>query len=127
MPDKQPPPDWLLVVLAALMGVVAQLGASLALDMAKDRTKLYGFLLLSLVFSSTTTILTAQLTAWDDYVCAAIGTLVGAVPALWTLRAGVKAIGKKYDVDLSELTSAPPSAPPTAPPTPPTGGENDGQ
>lgn len=120
MPDKQPPPLWLLVLVSMVMGFVAQLGTSLAMEMARDRAKLYGFLLLSLVFSGATTVALVQLTGLDDYVCAAIGTLVGAVPPLWTLRAGVKMIGQKYGVEIDELGTAPPK-------TPPEGGQNDGR
>lgn len=99
------PPLYVLAFGAAGLGLVAQLGTSLAMDMAKDRAKLYGFLLLSLVFSASTTVLLAQLTSLDDYVCATIGTLAGAIPPLWTLRAAVKLIGQKYNVDLGELTN----------------------
>ncbi|WP_189070870.1 hypothetical protein [Deinococcus radiotolerans] len=99
------PPLWLLAAVSATLGLIAQLGTSLAMDMAKDKGKLYGFLLLSLVFSASTTVLLAQLTSLDDYVCATIGTLAGAIPPLWTLRAAVKLIGQKYNVDLGELTS----------------------
>lgn len=112
MPDKEPPPLWLLALVSAFVGLIAQLGTSLALDMAKDKAKLYGFLLLSLVFSASTTILLAQLTGLDDYVCATLGTLAGAVPPLWTLRAGVKVIGQRYGVEIGEMSSAPPAEPP---------------
>lgn len=99
------PPLWLLAAVSAALGLIAQLGTSLAMDMARDRTKLYGFLLLSLVFSASTTVLLAQLTNLDAYVCATIGTLAGAIPPLWTLRAAVKLIGQKYSVDIGELTN----------------------
>ncbi|GHG20522.1 hypothetical protein GCM10017784_09960 [Deinococcus indicus] len=112
MPEKHVPPLWLLALLSAVLGLVAQLGTSLAMDMAKDKGKLYGFLLLSLVFSASTTVLLVQLTALDDYVCATVGTLAGAIPPLWTLRAAVKLIGQKYGVELGELTNpAGPAAP----------------
>ena len=54
------PPLWLLAFGSAGLGLIAQLGTSLAMDMAKDRAKLYGFLLLSLVFSASATVLLAQ-------------------------------------------------------------------
>lgn len=108
MPEKTVPPLWLLVIVSAALGLIAQLGTSLAMDMAKDRAKLYGFLLLSLVFSASTTVLLAQLTSLDEYVCATVGTLAGAIPPLWTLRAAVKLIGQKYGVEIGELTSTSP-------------------
>ena len=119
-PPTPPPPPWLLIVAAMILGVIAQLGASLALDMAKDRKRLIGFLLLSMVFSGMGFILLAQLSNWDDFTCFALSVLLGGVPALWTLRAGVKAIGQRYGVEVQEITTAPPPVPVTAP-TPPTG------
>lgn len=114
MPEKSvPPPLWLLVIVSSVMGLIAQLGTSLAMDMARDKVKLYGFLLLSLVFSGATTTLLVQLTGIDDLACTAIGTLAGAAPALWTLRAGVQLIAKKYELDIHDISSAP-IAPPTA-------------
>ncbi|MFC5846751.1 hypothetical protein [Deinococcus petrolearius] len=120
-PPTPPPPPWLLILAAMLLGVIAQLGASLALDMAKDRAKLLGFLLLSMVFSGMGFILLAQLSDWDDFTCFALSVLLGGVPALWTLRAGVKAIGQRYGVEVQDITTAPPPAAPPPPPTPGTG------
>lgn len=120
-PPTPPPPPWLLIAAAMLLGVIAQLGASLALDMAKDRKKLIGFLLLSMVFSGMGFILLVQLSDWDTYTCFALSVLLGGVPALWTLRAGVKAIGQRYGVEVQEITAATPPAPPSPPP-PGTGG-----
>ncbi|WP_291428526.1 hypothetical protein [Deinococcus sp.] len=107
--EKHGPPLWLLATLAAVLGLVAQLGTSLAMDMARDKGKLYGFLLLSLVFSASSTILLVQLTSLDDYVCATFGTLAGAIPPLWTLRAAVKLLGQKYGVEIAELAPATPT------------------
>lgn len=117
MPEKSvPPPLWLLVIVSSVMGLIAQLGTSLAMDMARDKVKLYGFLLLSLVFSGATTTLLVQLTAIDDLACTAIGTLAGAAPALWTLRAGVQLIAKKYELNIQDISSSAPAQPPTAAP-----------
>lgn len=119
MPQKHTPPLEVLVMVSAILGLVAQLGTSLAMDMARDKLKLYGFLLLSLVFSASTTVVLVQLTSLDEYVCATVGALMGALPPLWTLRAAVKLIGQKYGVELGELSAATPTAPGTAIPTAP--------
>ena len=42
-------------------------------------------------------------------MCASVGTLAGALPPLWTLRAAVKLVGQKYGVELGELTSTSPN------------------
>lgn len=112
MADKNVPPLEVLVAVSAGLGLVAQLGTSLAMDMARDTRKLVGFLLLTLVFSASTCVVLVQLTDLDEYVCTAIATLVGAVPPLWTLRAGVKAIGQRYGVEIGELSPSPPTTPP---------------
>ncbi|MFC4426197.1 hypothetical protein [Deinococcus navajonensis] len=106
MPEKQlsafstVPPFLLLVLAAALFGVVAQVGVTLALGIARSRNQFIGFVLLSLVFSGGSTVLLAEVAHLKPTVAATIGAMLGAVPSLITLRVGLKAIASKYGLEL---------------------------
>ena len=111
MPEKSfIPPPLLLVLGAAVLGLIAQLGVHLALGIVRSRSRLAGFLLLSALVSGSVTLLALQLTAWDDYVCACLGALAGTAPPLLVLRAGILAATKRAGLDPAELLGA---APPT--------------
>ncbi len=111
MPERQVvstvPPLLLLMVAAGLFGVVAQIGVTLALGIARSRRQFLGFILLSLVFSGGSTVLLAESANMKPTVAATIGAMLGAVPSLITLRVGLKAVAGKYglqvDGEMKEL------------------------
>lgn len=115
MPEKHlpsVPPFVVLVVAAALFGVVAQVGVTLALGIARSRAQFLGFVLLSLVFSGGTTVLLSKLAHMEPTVAATLGAFVGAIPSLITLRVGLRAVASKYGVqmepgDTKELEAKP--------------------
>lgn len=109
------PSFWILVVVSMVLGLIAQLGTSLAMEMTDNKNRFLGYLIMSMIFSGITTTLTLRLTDLDDFVCVAIGTSVGAIPPLMTLRMGVKMIGQKYNVTIAEMNTASPESPPTKP------------
>lgn len=102
MPEKQlaavtsTAPFLIFVIGAAAFGVVAQIGTTLALRLARSNAQLLGFCLLSLVFSGGSTVLLTELLHFKPAVAATIGALLGAVPSLITLRVGLKAVGERY-------------------------------
>lgn len=104
MPEKQLsssiPPLLLLMAAAGLFGVVAQIGVTLALGIARSRRQFLGFVLLSLVFSGGTTVLLSELAHMKPTVAATIGAMLGAVPSLITLRVGLKAVAGKYGLQV---------------------------
>ena len=95
-------PLLILVVTAAMFGVVAQIGVTLALNIARSRRQFLGFVLLSLVFSGGITVILAKMFSVDPVVAATFGAMAGAVPSLITLRLGLKAVASKYSLDAQD-------------------------
>ena len=93
-------PLLIFVLSAAGFGVIAQIGVTLALRIAKSNSQFLGFCLMSLVFSGASTVVFSELLHWKPFLAAAVGAMLGGVPALVTLRMGVQAIAKKYGVDV---------------------------
>lgn len=114
MPEKQTiPPLLILVMTAAAFGVVAQVGVTLALGIARSRRQFVGFMLLSLVFSGGSTVLLTELANLKPTVAATIGALLGAVPSLIVLRIALRNLPGKVGVevdpaDLKELEAKQP-------------------
>lgn len=104
MPEKSlssVPPLVILVAAAALFGVIAQVGVTLALGIARSNKQFLGFICLSLVFSGGTTVLLSEVARMKPVVAATLGAMLGAVPSLITLRAGLKIVASQYQVDMT--------------------------
>lgn len=115
MAQKIPPdgfeegaPLLLLVLAAAVLGIIAQLAVNLALGLSQKKRVLAGLLLLSGFISAGATLLLVRLTNVDAYVAATIGTLLGTAPPLLVLRAGLQAAAKRAGISLSDLLGTAP-------------------
>ena len=106
MTGEPVPPLWAAILMSAVFGLIAQFGSAKAFAMDDDSDKLMGFLILSFFFSAFATIFCARIAKIDIYVSIGIGTIVGAVPSLWTLGTGLSFIRKRYDIDIKEMTAS---------------------
>ncbi len=105
MPERQvgaAVPFLVLIASAGLFGVVAQIGVTLALGLARSRAQFLGFVLLSLVMSGSASVLFTRVMHMEPEVGAALGALLGAVPSLITLRVGIRLVAKQHGVDATD-------------------------
>lgn len=102
-PVESPPPLWMLVAGSALFGLIAQLAASLAGGRYKNRAKLYGNMLLSLIISGCSMLVLHRMFNLDHYVAAAFATVGGAIPPLLALRASIQLLGERYNLNVEKV------------------------
>lgn len=88
----------ILAAAAGIVGVVAQIGISLALRVPFG-SQLAGYILISLVLSAGATVIGARVFGLDPVVAATLGSMLSTLPALILLRLVLRVVDKRFEIE----------------------------